>query len=470
MPALDARRVALISAIALGARFAAATALGVVGEPERWEYDVIAANIANGEGHVYDRLGFAYRAYAPPAWSFILAALHALPLGRVGVQILQALLCAGGAVVFAEVAERIFGSAKIATLIGIAVALQPSVLYYSVVKSDPLPLNLVLLGSIALIGISVLETPTLANAIRFGLVTGVAGLARGTPLVAVPLLGLFLFARKDRGGRPAFGISALACALTLIPWLTRNALVLGQPTIASTSSENFWRGNHQGASGSIRNLDGADITRLSADNEALPQSVRNAIVGGSEMELSAAFAGEARAFLMQRPHEATLLFLRKLRYFWLWAPSDARDYDPRLIVGYNVFYLLELALAMFGMSIVFRGPQTARGEEKEDASDGRRHAFWCLSLAAAISVLQSAFYVQGRHRFLVEPILLVFAAVPLARAMDGMQARWAAYVALRTPRSGRSLTLEAAPRRQDVRPRKQKRGPQSGARDPRKRL
>ena len=440
--------------------------LGVAGVPERWEYDVIAANIANGGGHVYDRLGFVYRAYAPPVWSFILAALQALPIDRVGIQILQALLCAAAAVVFGELAARVFRSATIGAAVGLLVALQPSLLYYSVVKSDPLPLNVLLVACLARVGVAVFDNPSFANAIRFGLVAGIAGLARGTPLVAVPLLGLFLFSRKDRTARPAFGIAALVCVLTLIPWLTRNALVLGRPMIASTASENFWRGNHQGAGGGVRDRNGADITTLSPENAAFPRTIRSAIAGGNEIELSAAFTREARAFVAQRPHEAIVLLFRKLRLFWIWTPSEARDYDSRLSLGYNIFYLFELTLGLLGLRSALQRPSPAGTEENRER-DARVAALWCASLAVAISLIQSAFYVQGRHRFLVEPILLMFAALPLADVALKARARLAAYEASRAPRSGRTLVLDPGPGPQNARSARKRRGLPSGARDTR---
>ena len=41
----------------------------------------------------------------------------------------------------------------------------------------------------------------------------------------------------------------------------------------------------------------------------------------------------------------------------------------------------------------------------------------------AVSVLQSAFYVQGRHRFLIEPLLLMFTAIALSAFARGSRSR-----------------------------------------------
>ena len=420
----------LIAGLALASRAAVAVLLGVVGDPERWEYDVIAGNLASGLGHVYEREGFAYKAYAPPLWSFLLAALQFAPgAGRGAIQLLQALLCAGAAVAFARMALDVFKRQDVALWAGVATALQPSLLYYSVVKSDPLPLNVLLTGAIALAGKALIDTPSPASAVRFGVLTGLGGLSRGTPLVAIPLLGGLLLARRMRDRWPAFGVACFLCVLTLIPWLTRTALAIGEPMITSTATENFWRGNHRGASGGIRNAEGALITRLAPDNQALPRSVRSTLVDGTEAERSTAFSKEARDFIMRRPHEAIALYLKKLRMFWLWSPSDPRDYDMRLVVAYNLIYLVELCLALAGVAWILRS-QPAKDETPGD----RTGALWCLGLALSLGAVQAAFYVQGRHRFLVEPILLLFAAIPLARAAGVLQARVDAFIASRSPR------------------------------------
>ena len=159
LPPFAGRELALLCVATVAPRVLLAILLGVVGDPERWEYDVIASNIVSGHGHSYDREGFVYAAYAPPLWSYVLALMLLLPGdSRVTIQILQALLCFGAAVLTARIAHRISGDSRTALLAGLLVALQPSLLYYSVVKSDPLPLNAFLLCGIAVAGLNLIES------------------------------------------------------------------------------------------------------------------------------------------------------------------------------------------------------------------------------------------------------------------------------------------------------------------------
>jgi hypothetical protein len=191
--------------------------------------------------------------------------------------------------------------------------------------------------------------------------------------------------------------------LCLAPWLIRNVAVLGAPVLTSTTGENFWRGNHEGAGGGVLDLNGGEITRIEATNEALPPAIRTVVATGTEMQRHEVFMSEAWRFIRAEPLEALGLFARKARIFWWSLESDPRDYPRTASIAYAVLYRTELAFALLGAFLVFR----SRGEPSPD----RRAAVVVLALIAGIGILQSAFYVQGRHRFLVEPLLLIFTAI-----------------------------------------------------------
>ena len=390
--------------------------LGVVGAPERWEYDLIAANIVAGSGHVYDRFGFVYSAYAPPLWSWILAAvLAAAGEARGAIQVLQALLCLGAAVVSGGLARRITGDETAGLVAGLLVALQPSLLYYSVAKSDPLPLNVLLLGLIASTAVSLVDTGKDRRALGFGILTGLGVLARGTPAAALPVAAIALFVRRRSGALRAVAVAAAAMVLCVAPWLVRNVAVLGAPVLTSTMGENFWRGNHEGASGGVLDLNGGEITLVAPTNPALPPPVRAVLATGTEMQRHDVFMSEAWRFIGADPLEAMGLFARKMRTFWWRIDSDPRDYPRWASIAYATVYRTELAFALVGAFLVFR----SRGQ----ASIDRPAAALILGLIFAIGVLQSAFYVQGRHRFMIEPLLLVFTAIGVTAVVRGGRLR-----------------------------------------------
>jgi len=383
-----------------------AVALGVVGAPEWWEYDVIAANIAARQGHEFNRLGFVYLAYSPPVWSYVLAALlWVFGDDRLVIQILQSLLCFGAAWLFSKLAREVTGDEGVSVLTGLLVALQPSLAYYSVVKSDPLPWNMFLLGLICLSAIAMVREPEGVRCVAFGLLVGLGVLSRGTPIVALPLVSIALIWRWKRAAARPIGIATIALAVCIGPWLVRNLILVDAFLLTSTTGENFWRGNHEGASGGVLDLDGGRITSMSAENEALPEAVRAALAEGSEADRNRVFMSEAWRFIATRPGDALTLLARKLRTFWWRIDSDPRDYPATASIAYEIIYRLELALAFLGGFAFFAsGRGSSRGPEAAAAA-------FILSLMIAISLLQSAFYVQGRHRFMIEPLLLLFTAM-----------------------------------------------------------
>jgi len=396
--------MALLGVATLLPRALLAIGLGVWGSPERWEYDVIAASLVDGTGLVYDRDGFTYHAYAPPLWSLVLAALLLLPGdSRLSIQITQALLCLGAATIVAVLARRICRDARTGMIAGLMVALQPSLLYYSVVKSDPLPLNAFLLGGLALAGSHLIQTPDRRSSIAFGLLVGLGTLSRGTPAVALPLIVAFLLGRWRRQAWPFIAGASIAFAMCLTPWLGRNLALIGAPLITSTTGENFWRGNHRGASGGVVDLDGGDITTMIPVNESLPKTIRTVLAGGTELERHRVFMAEAWQFISADPGSAAVLFARKLRTFWWRIDSDPRDYPPVAALGYQWIFRAELLFALLGAFFMLKAPLSCEA------------AAWCLALIIALSLLQCAFYVQGRHRFLIEPVLLMFTAAGVVR-------------------------------------------------------
>ena len=404
MPFLTRPRL-LLAASALLPRLVLALYLGVWGDPDRWEYDVIADNIRAGAGHVYDRDGFVYAAYAPPLWSYVLAALLWLPGATRGtIQVAQAFFCVGAAVCCASLARRLGGGRTVVALTGLLVALQPSLVYYSVAKSDPLPLNTFLLSLIALCGATLVETPGVSRAAVFGLLTALGTLSRGTPAIAVPLVAVLLALRWRR--KAAIPVLAMGTAMTLglTPWLIRNAVVVGSPMLTSTSGENLWRGNNESAGGGVLDPTGRSLSNLDPANPVFPAAVKAVLASGTEAERQSVFMTEALRFIGDHPVDAASLFGTKMRSFWWKVVSNPGDYDPAAARLYEWIYRSELALALVGVASFFRQrPAPAAGS-------GRSTPAFLVALMIGISIMQSAFYVQGRHRFLIEPLLLIFTA------------------------------------------------------------
>jgi hypothetical protein len=415
---LRARPWVLLAAIALLGRLFLAQYLGVWGQPERFEYDVIAESIHAGEGHNYQRGMYHYAAYAPPVWSYFLAfLLWIAPENGAAIQIVQASLCLAAAMTCAALTRRLTDHPHAPFLCGLLVALQPSLLYYSVAKSDPLPLNAFLLSLICLGGAILAERPDGARSALVGFLIAIATLARGTPAIGLPLVAIALIvAWRRRALLPVLSMTA-GMALGLAPWLARNAVFVGGPVITSTTGENFWRGNNPLATGGVSDKLGRTLTSLSPDDEAyspFSPAIRKALAFGDERERQRVFMAEAWRFIRAEPAHAFFLFTEKLKTFWWKIESRPGDYSPAKSFLYEWIYRSELFLAALGAWMLARRWSTA-------ARPSRAAALIVLSMMIGLSLVQSAFYVQGRHRFLIEPLLLIFTASGLTGIVDRLR-------------------------------------------------
>jgi hypothetical protein len=181
--------------------------------------------------------------------------------------------------------------------------------------------------------------------------------------------------------------------------------VVGEPLITSTSSENFWRGNNELATGGVLDTAGWPLSTLSPDigpYTPFSPAIREVLAGGSEADRHRVFLAEAWRFIGTHPDRALSLFIKKLTIFW-WR-IESTEYSSAMAGLYEWIYRIELGLALVGLiALLRRAPETAGGSKP--AALGL-----VLALMLGISLLQSAFYVQGRHRFLIEPLLLIFTA------------------------------------------------------------
>jgi hypothetical protein len=97
--------------------------------------------------------------------------------------------------------------------------------------------------------------------------------------------------------------------------------------------------------------------------------------------------------------------------FW-WFPGTAGlNYPERWLLLYRVFYAVLLTGAILGIPAAWC---------RADRS-GRQRVLLVLMMLGCISVAQSLFYVEGRHRWGVEPLLGIFlaAAVGWWRPLEG---------------------------------------------------
>jgi glycosyltransferase involved in cell wall biosynthesis/4-amino-4-deoxy-L-arabinose transferase-like glycosyltransferase len=402
--------VAVIAALAGAAlRLALHLASGVA--PEVFEYEAIADQLLSGEGFRIWHFGTWYRTFGSPPFSYLCAFVYLLtghsPLAMVIVQAAMSSVLTLGAYALG----RWCFSPGIGAAASILVSLHPGLLYYDSHKIHPLSFDaaLALAGMLAVFRLRRAATGRMA--LLAGVLHGLACFERTTFAALAPLGVWAVWRGADRPRR----LRLLACyllagAAVLAPWTLRNWWLFHQPVLVTTTgAEVFWRGNNPLASGGAFAAGAPGVPVF----HAAPQAFREQVLGRDEWTQSRAFWREALRFLREHPADAARLYWTKLSGFW-WFPAHAGAlYPGAYLAMYRWYYAAMLAFALLALRAgPWRWGPVSRGERRV-----------LIGFVASVPVLQAACYVEVRHRWGIEPFLLVLSAAGMAACARGVKAR-----------------------------------------------
>ncbi len=395
--------LAVLAIVALAAVLRLAWIIYAETEPvwffDPWHYDRLAASLAEGRGYVNEEGGAT--AYYPPGYPAVLGIVYWLVGHRpVAGEVLNVVLGALTAGLVYWIGSRAFG--RVAGLLAaLAVAVFPSqILYASQLHSEVVFTAVYLLGLGLLLAAPSPEDRRWAPYwVAVGLAIGIAALIRP---VGLSLLVATPFALRARGTpwRPlalATLVAAMAAVLLLTPWVVRNAVKVGVPTISTNTGLNFWIGNHEGATGTW-GWPPAEVFPTISDD--LTEQERHDYYRGFEL---------GREFIRQHPLDALSLLPRKAYHLYIndahavtltetWGQTTFLSEGERGVLrGWtDGFYYFVLAAAVAGLLLPV------------GATDGRR---WPLAAAlAAWTAVHVVFFVEPRYHLPVTPIMAVLAA------------------------------------------------------------
>src|SRR5262252_3529567 len=97
------------------------------------------------------------------------------------------------------------------------------------------------------------------------------------------------------------------------------------------------------------------------------------------------------------PARAAALMAKKFLYFWTTPPNSGQSYPARFFYVYLAYYVLMLVAACVGLATVFRAPAL------------RPDVVLILIYFASLSIVHAIMFVEMRHRWGAEPLLLAFA-------------------------------------------------------------
>jgi 4-amino-4-deoxy-L-arabinose transferase-like glycosyltransferase len=415
--------VCLLAIVALAGVLRLAWVLYAKTEPvwffDPWSYDRLAASLAEGHGYVNE--AGQPTAYYPPGYPAVLGAVYWLAGHRpVAGEALNAVLGALTVGLVYWIGSRAFGKPA-GLLAALAFAVFPShILYVSQLHSE------VVFTASYLLALGLMLAAPPAGDRRWvpfwlaaGLAIGVAGLMRP---VALSLLAVAPFAMRTKGAAWASLargtlLALVAAAVVVTPWVVRNAVRVGTPTIATNAGIDFWIGNHEGASGLFVMPPPEVFPIISTD---LQEQERHDYRRGFELGLR---------FIRQHPLEALRLLPLKAYHLYTddaHAVTTAETWGQTVFLSEggrralrsltDAFYFFVAAGAVAGLILPVGGARRQR---------------WPLAAAlGAWTLVHLAFFGEPRFHLPVTPVMAVLAAPVWLWAADLLRrpvvSRWRA--------------------------------------------
>jgi hypothetical protein len=387
------------AAAAVAVRAALALWWGKLASPQVFETEHLIRNWFGGGGYTYHFLGTDYRSFhSVLPYDLLYAGVYGLSGGRPGANLVVQWLFAALLVVVVWHLGLRLGGRPVAGLGAWLAALQPGLVVYDSTRLAQFSFDATLVAAAILAFVRWAERPSLARAGGAGLLTGLLMYERGTMGLFFPVAVLWVKRVAPlswtRWIRQTAVYGALA-VLLLAPWTIRNAIVHQRLVpMMTTTWMALWEGNHEAATGTEYTADGRNIKR------ALAPELARRLAGRGELEQMEAFRDAALTFMRAEPGRTAALYVQKLRYFWWRSPHTGVLYPGRWPTLYQAWYVLFIGCALVGFAVL------ARGDPPSWAA--ARLVLW---LAVCFSAGQAVFYIGGRHRWTIEPVLgLVSAA------------------------------------------------------------
>lgn len=362
---------------------------------QTWEYEHIADNILKGLGYSFQHLNTTHYAYGPPLYPLLSATVYFFTdHSQLALLLIQALFSAMACVFVFKIGKEIFDW-KIGMLASLMSIFHPAFVLY-VTKLHSFNIDMPLFLVLFFVLLKAKSKISLKYFILLGIVYGLCLLSRSTIFFFLPAaLVLLMFKSKDKRKLfRFFSFAFITAFLVISPWLLRNYMLFHKMVFIQKSGEVFWRGNNPNATGTSFTVNGKGMLSVA------PKDFVQKINSATEIEQDALFWEDAANFIKSHPLKFISLTVTKFYYFWWFSPHSGIIYPGSYLAIYSILYSMCLIFAAMGILFVL-APNAAK--LKEDV-------YLLILFSLIISLSQSFFYIEGRHRWVVEPFLLIFTA------------------------------------------------------------
>ncbi|RJP75064.1 MAG: hypothetical protein C4524_12175 [Candidatus Zixiibacteriota bacterium] len=397
------RAIGWIIGLALALRLAVIPLLG--NDPSNqslFEYGHIAWNIVQGHGFAYDfdgRYPLQPTAYSPALYCYALVPWFAVfGINFLGPRIMHAVFLAAVCWFLYKIGARLIS--RRAGLVAAALwAVYPEAIFLTL-RLAPENLMFPLFGWTLWRAVQTDHPRPGRNALVTG---GLLGLACWTNPslqvlgLAIPLHWKINGFLRGRAGWKRFGLFVMGAVLVIAPWTIRNYLRLGAfVPLRSAFAYNMWRGNHEGATGTVRNFQFINV------DVALPEDYKAYIDANldptDEIARDRFFAAEVKKFIREHPGEFLRLTGTRVSYYW-W---QDKTHPLTGSLWYMAPWVLLLIPAAAGVILTLRR--------------WRSWSLWYLQILG-FTTLFALTVVVPRYRLPLYPALILLAAA-------GVEAGW----------------------------------------------
>ena len=392
--------MAWVAAAGLALRLAL---IATSGPPERFEYDDLARHVVSGEGYVYNQLGTPYRSfYAGLGYVAINTVTDWLfPDQPRAMAVVQSVYACGLVAVVFLISRRFFSDAEALVAAGL-VAFHPALVYYDARKLHPLGFDTLMMMLAVWLLLRLRTDRRIWVAAATGAIMGLAIFQRGSMMLfcaaGLAWLAWVIQPRTD-SVRVALAY-VIGIVVVIAPWATRNYGIHGIVMLESMTMQQLWKGNASYSNGSGYLAEGRNVYDAAPERLVVEWRKRD------ETGQFRLFRDEALAEMRSDPVRAATLMAKKFVYFWTAPPNSGQTYPARFFGVYLVYYAVMAIAGFVGIAAAFK--QTTL----------KRDAVLIVMYFASLSIVHAIMFVEMRHRWGAEPLLLAFAP-------GGARAAWA---------------------------------------------
>jgi len=363
--------------------------------PNLWEYDEIAKNLVAGAGFTGTYFGIKYHSLVMPVYPLLTAAVYKISNNNYSAMLfVQIVLSSLIPVLIFKIAQLIYDK-KIAILAAILAIFHPGLIVFSSTMLHALTLDALMFSIVVMFFLIIKKSPTLTNQVLLGLFSGLCVLTRPTVLIFILLAFIWLYfilnIKYLKKIKCLIIISLIILAI-ISPWLIRNYLIHKQIVFQTTTGFLFWIGNNEKAVGTATLPNGTAI-----QNMMPPDFAEKIYSMNNEIEQNNAFFDEAFKFIKKYPFSFIKLFFKKQFYFWWFSPSTGINYPPSWATLYKIYYSLLFLSLFMGIYLTLRKSKSILKE----------NILTLPLLFISVSMCQSLFYVEGRHRWEIEALFII---------------------------------------------------------------